>query len=63
MKCPNCGGKTGVVETIYNPDANEIYRRRRCSECKQIVRTVEFEIEPTKDVRKILAANRKKYSK
>lgn len=63
MKCPNCGGKNYVCDTVHNYKTNEIYRRRKCTECKKVFYTVEFEIELTKDVRESLSEYRKKYSK
>ena len=30
MKCPKCGGKMVVSDTVQNPEYNEIMRRRLC---------------------------------
>lgn len=44
MKCPECGGKLSTIDTIpYNDDV--IYRRKRCKDCRYILRTIEYEIE------------------
>ena len=46
MKCPECGGKTGVRDTRHFPD-NETYRLRRCAECGHTFFTTEFAVELT----------------
>jgi transcriptional regulator NrdR family protein len=49
MTCPECGGKVRVLENFDTSD-NEIYRRRRCTECSHIFYTVEYEVEHTKQL-------------
>lgn len=42
MNCPKCGSENiRVVDTI-NGLQNDIYRRRKCSDCKSTFRTVEI---------------------
>ena len=44
MVCPECKSvNITVVDTIPG-DYNEVYRRRRCKDCKQLIFTVEFEV-------------------
>lgn len=43
MICPSCNGKLGVVDTVR--DDQEVYRRRKCPECGQLVYTLEKEVE------------------
>lgn len=42
--CPKCGGATAVVDTVGNSQDGEIYRRRRCVDCKHTLYTIEFEV-------------------
>ena len=44
MNCPKCNGKVLVVDTVNLP-SNEIYRKRKCSECGYSFYTAEFEVE------------------
>jgi transcriptional regulator NrdR family protein len=41
MVCIYCGGKTSVVNSRHQKRANQVWRRRRCDNCKSIVTTVE----------------------
>ena len=41
MNCPNCGGKTHVVDSRPNEDSVE--RRRECVECKIRFNTIEID--------------------
>lgn len=51
MKC-ECGGSMVVTNTVSSDD--EIYRERRCSICKKIIYTEEFEtLDPVGICRKI----------
>jgi transcriptional regulator NrdR family protein len=46
MICPKCGSdKAGVTDTVKNPDANEIYRKRKCRDCGKAFHTIEFEVD------------------
>lgn len=45
MVCSKCGGKLVSTDTVNNPDANEVYRRKCCSNCGCIVYTSEFEVD------------------
>ena len=47
MICPECGGKTRVLDTRFNDEHNEIYRRRTCPICNHIFFTMEFEADYT----------------
>lgn len=44
MKCPKCGGKVNVMDTVHNTDLNEIYRERICEDCGHIFYTTEYEV-------------------
>ena len=41
MYCPKCGSNARVMDTIPYSDT-EIYRRRKCLECKHIFKSVEI---------------------
>lgn len=43
MKCPKCMGKLTVTDTTYVN--NDIYRRRKCTVCGNILYTIEFVVE------------------
>lgn len=48
MICPDCGSKNvGVIDNSGNPETNEIYRKRRCKDCRYIFYTIESEVIPT----------------
>lgn len=40
MRCPECGGKVTVSDTLHGLD-NDTYRRRKCLECGYIFHTIE----------------------
>lgn len=44
MKCSACGGKVTVTTALPGAD-NEIYRKRKCTECGRISYSTEFEVE------------------
>lgn len=52
MICPKCGGKTTVEDNSFNPDTNELSRRRRCKACNHEFFTMEFEVECTEQFKK-----------
>ena len=56
MTCPECGGKTKVVDIVHNPDAYEDYRKRVCKDCDYTFYTIEYDIDYA-DIRKIWNAN------
>ena len=41
MKCSTCGGNTYITDTIVTPN-NEIYRQKKCKDCKKIFYTILF---------------------
>lgn len=43
MVCPKCSGKVKVIDNVNV--ANDIYRKRRCVNCKHVFFTAEFEAE------------------
>lgn len=55
MKCPKCGGKSTVKDTLHTEE-NETYRRIKCSDesCGYIFYTVEYEVEDSDALRKEL---------
>ena len=48
MVCPKCGGKTTVIDNVFNPETNEHYRKRRCLDCNYLCFTMEFVVEYTR---------------
>lgn len=44
MTCNICGGSLKVIDTVNTP-RNEIYRKKRCDNCGELIFTVEEEIE------------------
>lgn len=44
MICPVCEGKLEVVDVVR--DIDDIYRRRKCKSCGQLVYTTESEVKP-----------------
>lgn len=45
MKCPNCGGKTYIIDTRPSEDYEQIIRRRRaCEKCKKRFTTYEARV-------------------
>lgn len=51
MKCSKCNGKTYVKDSVLTKD-NEIYRRRKCSECGHMFYTAEYPVFPNDDFMK-----------
>lgn len=45
LACPRCGGDAKVVDTVNNFFDDEVYRRRKCTDCGHIVYTVEREVQ------------------
>lgn len=52
MTCPKCGGKLMVLDNVKNTDENEIYRRKVCNECGDVLFTVEYEVESNEEFKK-----------
>lgn len=44
MKCPKCGGDVRIVDIVRAAD-NELWRKKKCEDCKRIFYTIEFEVE------------------
>lgn len=44
MICPSCNGKLEVVDVVR--DVDDIYRRRKCKSCGQLIYTTESEVKP-----------------
>lgn len=65
MLCPNCGEKTIVVNTIPYRELGELYRYRKCENCKFKFYTIEVRAPETTGFRsKLREANKlKKYRK
>lgn len=40
MKCPDCNGKVRTIDSV-NTRYNEVYRKRKCTECGYIFYTCE----------------------
>lgn len=49
MTCPECGGKTKVMDTVTISE--EVYRRRKCLSCDKLFYTVEKNVGYQFDVR------------
>ena len=45
MKCPKCGGKSTVKNTLHDNVMNETYRQIKCLECGLYFYSIEFEVE------------------
>ncbi len=52
MKCPKCGHRLYVLASAESPDAEEVWRRYRCSKCKETHYTTEFVIEPNQRLKR-----------
>lgn len=48
MKCPKCDGKLKTIDTVHT-DENEIYRKRKCSDCGHIIYTAEYIVFPNQE--------------
>lgn len=57
MKCPNCGKKLLVKDTVHNVADNEVYRKRVCECCDKIIFTTEFEVEADMDYMELWYSN------
>lgn len=55
MKCPKCGGKSTVKDTLHTEES-ETYRRLKClnESCGQTFYTIEYEVEYNEALRKEL---------
>ena len=45
MNCPECNGKTHVLDVRHNIESNETYRKIKCNSCGFEMFSVEFEAE------------------
>ena len=42
MNCPGCGSnKIRVIDVVHNNKRNETYRKKKCTECKNVFYTIE----------------------
>ena len=53
MKCPNCGGKLYVVNTL--PYEDQIYRQRKCKSCGDTPWSIEYIVEKNDTLKKEVA--------
>ena len=53
MKCPNCGGKLYVVNTL--PYEDQIYRQRKCKSCGDTPWSIEYIVEKNDILKKEVA--------
>lgn len=59
MYCPNCNSsRTRVVDTLPGV-ANNIFRRRKCSDCGTLFRSVELVLDNSEDSRDSFSAAQK----
>lgn len=57
MKCPKCGGKAVVKNTLHN-ESNDTYRKIQCTRtttCGHVFYTIEYEIEYDEQLKKEMA--------
>ena len=45
MHCPKCEGKVTVCDTVHVKKTNEIYRKRKCTDCGHTFFSVEYEVD------------------
>lgn len=53
MKCPKCGGKLYVVNTL--PYEDQIYRQRKCKSCGDTPWSIEYMVEKNDALKKEVA--------
>ena len=53
MKCPKCGGKLYVVNTL--PYEDQIYRQRKCKSCGDTPWSIEYIVEKNDALKKEVA--------
>lgn len=53
MKCPNCGEKLYVVNTL--PYEDQIYRQRKCKSCGDTPWSIEYIVEKNDTLKKEVA--------
>ena len=53
MKCPNCGEKLYVVNTL--PYEDQIYRQRKCKNCGDTPWSIEYIVEKNDTLKKEVA--------
>ena len=50
MKCPNCGGRLHVVNSL--PYEDQIYRQRKCKSCGYMPWSIEYIVEKNEALKK-----------
>ena len=53
MQCPKCGGNSAVGVNRPDTDRNEIFRARKCKDCRHKFHTVEFIVEENEKFKQI----------
>lgn len=53
MKCKKCGGN-GSIRVTRNKENGGVYRRRRCSQCKNVWTTIELDADYMKRIVSIM---------
>lgn len=53
MICPNCNGKTAVVDNSHDSSNNVDYRKRKCKSCNYIFYTIEEKVEYDEYVKEV----------
>lgn len=48
LVCPRCGEDAKVVDNVNNFFDDEVYRKRKCTDCGHIIYTVEREVQISK---------------
>lgn len=61
MKCPNCGAKLYIADSVLLPSGEERYRIRFCKECGEVVYTTEYIVEKTEAFMRSWAENHRKH--
>lgn len=61
MKCPKCGGKTTVMQTVTTDD--ETHRQKRCLRCEERFYTSEIIVPMSVDFYDAFAAKRARLKK
>jgi len=52
MTCEKCGGKLEVVDTRH-PEPQVVWRRRKCSDCQDILHTFEIPRKEMEELRRM----------
>ena len=62
MKCPKCEGKVRTIDCV-NTRHNEVYRRKKCTECGLEFYTCECVVKPDKEFKGEWGLNYRKHKK